>query len=56
VRGVDRFHHFEHEPRPARDMDPEFMALHKAIAERNAKILYRGTGVESYDDPRALRR
>ena len=56
VRGVDRHHNFEHEPRPARDMDPEFVALHKAIAERNAKILYRGTGVQSYDDPRALRR
>jgi hypothetical protein len=56
VRGVDVHHNFEHEPRPARDMDPEFVALHQAIAERNAKILYRGTGVESYNDPRALRR
>ena len=56
VRGVDEFHNFEHEPRPTRDMDPEFVALHKAIAERNAKILYRGTGVQSYNDPRAVRR
>ncbi|MEO7742625.1 MAG: phytanoyl-CoA dioxygenase family protein [Usitatibacter sp.] len=54
VRGVDEFHHFEHEPRPARDMDPEFVALHKAIAERNARILYRGTEVKSYNDPKAL--
>lgn len=54
VRGVDTFHHFEHEPRPSRDMDPEFVALHKAIAERNAKILYRGTNVQSYNDPKAL--
>ena len=54
VRGEDTFHHFEHEPRPARDMDPQFVALHKAIAERNAKILYRGTGVQSYNDPKAL--
>jgi hypothetical protein len=37
-------------------MEPEFVALHKAIAERNAKILYRGTGVQSYNDPRAVRR
>ena len=28
--------------------------LHQAITERNAKILYRGTGVESYNDPRAM--
>ena len=56
VRGVDEFHNFEHEPRPSRDMEPEFVALHKAIAERNAKILYRGTGVQSYNDPRAVRR
>lgn len=54
VRGVDEFRHFEHEPRPARDMDPEFVALHKAIAERNARILYRGTDVKSYNDPKAL--
>jgi hypothetical protein len=54
VRGLDRHHHFELEPRPMRDMDPDFVALHKRIAERNARILYRGTGVESYNDPRAL--
>ena len=54
VRGVDRHHHFEHEPRPVRDMDPPFVALHKEIAERNARILYRGTGVQSYNDPLAL--
>ena len=54
VRGVDRFHHFEHEPRPAKDMDPEFVALHERIAERNAQILYRGTQVKSYNDPKAL--
>jgi non-haem Fe2+, alpha-ketoglutarate-dependent halogenase len=35
-------------------MDPEFVALHKRIAERNAQILYRGTGVTSYNDPKAL--
>jgi hypothetical protein len=54
VRGEDTFHHFEHEPRPARDMDPAFLELHHKIAERNAQILYRGTEVKSYDDPRAL--
>ena len=50
----DRFGHFEHEPRPLRDLDPEFVALHRQLAERNAKILYAGTGVDSYNDKRAL--
>jgi ectoine hydroxylase-related dioxygenase (phytanoyl-CoA dioxygenase family) len=54
VRGVDEHHHFEHEPRPTRDMDPAFVALHKRITERNAQILYRGTQVKSYNDPKAL--
>jgi non-haem Fe2+, alpha-ketoglutarate-dependent halogenase len=54
VRGVDEFHHFGHEPRPTSDMDPAFVKLHKEIAERNAKILYRGTAVQSYNDPKAL--
>jgi hypothetical protein len=55
VRGEDRFHHFEHEPRPKIDMDPELLALHRQIAERNARILYCGTGVTSFNDPAAIR-
>lgn len=55
VRGVDDDRTFEHEPRPSRDMDPALVALHKQIAERNAKILYRGTTVSSYNDPQAMR-
>jgi hypothetical protein len=55
VRGIDRYSHFEPEPRPRTDMDPDLVALHKRIAERNARILYRGTGVASFEDPRALR-
>ena len=54
VRGVDAFHHFEHEPRPTRDMDPAFVQLHKDVTDRNAKILYRGTSVNNYNDPEAL--
>ena len=54
VRGVDREHNFEHEPRPSRDMDPAFLELHRKIADRNAQILYRGTEVKSYDDRKAL--
>jgi len=54
VRGRDHFHRFEAEPQPSRDLDPEFVALHRRITERSARILYRGTGVASYNDPRAL--
>jgi hypothetical protein len=54
VRGTDRFHHFELEPSPSRDLDPALVALHKQITERNARILYRGTEVKSFNDPRAV--
>jgi len=54
VRGEDHHHHFALEPEPACDLDPEFVALHQRITERNARILYRGTDVASYNDPRAL--
>lgn len=54
VRGVDRHRHFEAEPRPLGDMAPDFVALHRRITERGAKILYRGTGVNGYNDPKAL--
>jgi non-heme Fe2+,alpha-ketoglutarate-dependent halogenase len=53
VRGRDAFGWFEHEPVPRADMQPDMVSLHGAIAERNARILYRGTGIGSYDDARA---
>ena len=55
VRGTDRYHHFESEPRPTSDMEPEFIALHKRITTGKAKILYRGTNIKSYEDARAAR-
>ena len=55
VRGRDRYGHFESEPRPDGEMTPAMMALHSRIAERNARILYRGTGVASFNDPEAIR-
>jgi hypothetical protein len=55
VRGTDRFGHFALEPRPQSDMQPELMALHRRITERSARILYRGTGVGTYNDQRAMR-
>ncbi len=54
VRGEDRHHHFMAEPQPSRDLDPEFVALHRAITECSARILYRGTDVASDNEPRAL--
>ncbi|MFI4947469.1 MAG: phytanoyl-CoA dioxygenase family protein [Alphaproteobacteria bacterium] len=55
VRGTDHFHHFAHEPHPHSEMAPEMLALHRRIAERSAQILYRGTGVASFNDPQAVR-
>jgi hypothetical protein len=42
VRGTDRYGHFEREPRPTRDSDPECLAFHKRVMERTFAILYRG--------------
>jgi non-heme Fe2+,alpha-ketoglutarate-dependent halogenase len=55
VRGVDRFHHFELEPTPERDMQDDMMSLHRRLTERAAQILYKGTGVDNFNDPRAVR-
>ena len=56
VRGEDTFKTFAHEPRPSQEMEPDFVKLHQEITEKSAKILYKGTKVESYDaslaDPR----
>jgi non-heme Fe2+,alpha-ketoglutarate-dependent halogenase len=55
VRGADRFHHFELEPTPASDMQDDMMSLHRRLTERAAQILYKGTGVDNFNDPRAVR-
>jgi non-haem Fe2+, alpha-ketoglutarate-dependent halogenase len=49
VRGTDAYKTFTHEPRPTRDLDPEFVALHHSITEKSAKILYKDTKIDSYD-------
>ena len=54
VRGEDRHHHFVSEPQPTRDLDPEFVARHRTITERGARILYRGTDAASFNEPKAL--
>jgi ectoine hydroxylase-related dioxygenase (phytanoyl-CoA dioxygenase family) len=48
VRGVDEYHHFVAERRPAADLAPEARAHHAESIARSAKILYRGTGVERF--------
>ena len=48
VRGVDHYHHFAAERRPAFDLAPEARAHHAEMVARSAKILYRGTGVERF--------
>jgi len=42
VRGVDDFHHFDTDPRPASELDPAAVAYHAACIERQTKILYAG--------------
>jgi hypothetical protein len=49
VRGEDTFKTFTHEPRPSQEMEPAFVKLHQEITEKSAKILYKGTKVDSYD-------
>jgi hypothetical protein len=43
VRGVDNYHHFDMEPVPKADLDPEAVALHARVTEEANQILYRGT-------------
>jgi non-heme Fe2+,alpha-ketoglutarate-dependent halogenase len=43
VRGVDRFGHFEHEPAPKADMDPEALAFHRFAMDRLSQTLMTGT-------------
>lgn len=43
VRGTDSYHHFDPEPRPKADLDPDAVAEHKRITDAANAILYRGT-------------
>ena len=49
VRGEDTFNTFSHEPKPTIEMEPAFVKLHQDITDKSAKILYKGTKVDSYD-------
>lgn len=46
VRGTDRFGHFDHAPRPSRDLDPDVMAYHARSADALRRIVYRGADPE----------
>ena len=50
VRGTDTHNNFDHEPRPEHDLSAAALKLHKEIADRQGKVLYRGTGIEGFDD------
>ncbi len=43
VRGTDRYHNFEPEPEPQADLEPDLVAFHAAIVQRQMEVLYRGT-------------
>ena len=48
VRGVDTHGHFELEPEPERDFDPNAMAFHRWAEEERRKILYHGTDWQAH--------
>jgi len=48
VRGVDKFHHFDYEPRPKADMDAAALSAHAASMERQVKALYQGTDRQEF--------
>jgi non-haem Fe2+, alpha-ketoglutarate-dependent halogenase len=53
VRGTDEYGHFDLEPRPRVDFDPECVAFHKGMLERAAQILYAGAEkVKTFDGPK----
>ena len=49
VRGVDDFHHFDHETGPEFELSPAALKQHNEITERQAKILYAGTPIKNFD-------
>jgi ectoine hydroxylase-related dioxygenase (phytanoyl-CoA dioxygenase family) len=43
VRGVDKYHHFDDEPRPVADLDEAALSAHADSVSRQVKALYQGT-------------
>jgi ectoine hydroxylase-related dioxygenase (phytanoyl-CoA dioxygenase family) len=48
VRGSDRYHHFDYEPRPAADLDAAALAAHHESVDRQVKALYSGTDKQEF--------
>jgi ectoine hydroxylase-related dioxygenase (phytanoyl-CoA dioxygenase family) len=48
VRGTDRYHHFDYEPRPRADLDSGALAAHAEAVERQVKALYQGTDKQEF--------
>ena len=48
VRGVDRYDHFDHEPRPRRDLDEAALVAHAEAIGRQVKALYAGTDKQAF--------
>ena len=50
VRGVDKYHHFDLEPRPAADLDKAAVAAHIDSIRRQAKSLYSGSDKKDFGE------
>jgi len=48
VRGVDKYHNFDDEPRPNADLDPAALAAHADAVGRQVKALYQGTDKQEF--------
>ena len=48
VRGTDKYHHFELEPRPRADLDAGALAAHAEAVDRQVKALYQGTDKQEF--------
>ena len=48
VRGTDKFHHFDTEPRPQQDLDEKALAAHADSVARQVKALYAGTEKQEF--------
>ena len=48
IRGEDAFKHFEHEPIPKRDFDPQAVDFHARVEDHQRQIEDKGTGRDSH--------
>lgn len=48
VRGVDRFGHFDLEPRPGGDLDEAALAAHADAVQRKVAVMYEGTSKKAF--------